>query len=106
MTVHTVSWHHMTMHYCMYAIALAIENGDIEEERISDILARAEKMIHDNSERSDGRLYGSGPDLTLERGSRGKMIFPTMHFVMGLSHLRCAVSKVAERKKAKEEEGK
>lgn len=48
----------------------------------------------------------SGPDLTLERGRRGKMIFPTMHFVMGLSHLRCAVSKVAERKKAKEEEGK
>lgn len=105
-TVHTVSWNHMTMHYSMYAIALAIENGDIEEERISDILARAEKMIQDNSERSDGRLYGSGPDLTLERGRRGKMIFPTMHFVMGLSHLRCAVSKVAERKKAKEEEGK
>lgn len=100
-TVHTVSWNHMTMHYSLYAIALAIENGDIGEERISGILGRVEKMVRDNSERSDGRLYGSGPDLTLERGRRGKMIFPTMHFVMGLSHLRRAVNKVSGGRKGK-----
>ena len=102
-TVHTVNWNHMTMHYSMYALALAIENGDIREDRISDILVRAEQMVRDNSERSDGRLYGSGPDLTLEKGRRGKMIFPTMHFVMGLSHMRRAVKEMAERRDVKEE---
>lgn len=102
MTVHTVSWNHMTMHYSMYAIALAIENGDIGKERLSAILSRAEQMVRDNSERSDGRLYGSGPELTLERGRRGKMIFPTMHFVMGLSHLRRAVKAIEESRKATE----
>lgn len=53
-------------------------------------------MIRENSEWSDGRLYGSGPDFTLEKQQRGKMIFPTMHLVMGLSHLRKAVNKIIE----------
>lgn len=97
LTVHTVSWNHMTMHYSMYAIALAIENGDIPQEEIPTILHRIVKMVRENSERSDGRLYGSGPDLTLERPQRGKMIFPSMHLVMGLSYLRQAVNKVADR---------
>lgn len=96
LTVHTVSWNHMTMHYSMYAIALAIENGDIPQEEIPTILHRIVKMVRENSERSDGRLYGSGPDLTLERPQRGKMIFPSMHLVMGLSYLRQAVNKVTD----------
>lgn len=96
LTVHTVSWNHMTMHYSMYAMALAIENGDLSKGQIPAILSRVEKMIRENSEWSDGRLYGSGPDFTLEKQQRGKMIFPTMHLVMGLSHLRKAVNKIIE----------
>ena len=54
-----------------------------------------EKMLRENSEKADGRLYASGPALTLENGRRGRLIYPTMHAVMGLCALRNAARRMA-----------
>ena len=94
-TVHTVNWNHMTMHYSLRALALAMENGDLPVSCIPELLRRAEKMLRENSEKADGRLYASGPALTLENGRRGRLIYPTMHAVMGLCALRNAARRMA-----------
>ena len=95
--VHTINWNHMTIHYSLQAISIAIKKGEIEKESIPDVLERVKSVLAENSEHSDRRLYWSAPNMTLEREQRGKMIFPTMHIVMGLSCMRDAIAYLLER---------
>lgn len=90
-SVHTVSWNHMTINYSLSALSIAIIKGRLKPNMIKAVLERIEGVIVDNSERNGGRLFWSAPNMTLEKGNRGKMIFPTMHFVMGLSRVRESV---------------
>lgn len=103
-SVHTVNWNHITIHYSLFAISLAISNGEISPGDTLNILNRVKKIITENSEPSDGRLYWSAPNMTLEKGNRGKMIFPTMHFVMGLSFLRGAINDIINKKDVETDE--
>ncbi|MCI8584215.1 MAG: hypothetical protein HFH13_13960 [Dorea sp.] len=91
-SVHTVNWSHLTIHYSLRAIALAIENREIDEEMIREIIVRIYAVLEKYSGRSDGRLYWSAPNMTLERGKRGKIIFPTMHVLIGISYVRDTIN--------------
>ena len=83
--VHTVNWNHITIHYSLTALSIGIQQKLINEHMMKNILDRIETLIVENSTLSDGRRYWSDPKMPLENGARGKFIFPTMHFVMGLS---------------------
>ena len=43
-------------------------------------------------------MYWSAPNMALEKGNRGKMIFPTMHLIMGLARIRDSVERIVKNK--------
>ena len=93
-TVHTVGWNHMTINYSLSALAISFANAYFDSYKILEILQRIEQVVKENSEINEGKMYWSAPSMALEKGNRGKMIFPTMHLVMGLSRIREAVEKM------------
>lgn len=92
-TIHTVGWNHMTINYSLSAIAIAIENGYYNSVELIELLQRVENVVTDFSEMSEGRRYWTSPSLSLEKENRGKIIFPTMHALVGLSKIRNAIEK-------------
>ena len=97
-SVHTVNWNHISIHYSLKAIASAIKRGIIPMEELSIILQRIEQVITENSEKRDNRMYWCAPNMTLDKGNRGQLIFPTMHLVIGLSEVYDAVKSLIEPK--------
>lgn len=97
-SVHTVGWNHITANYSLTALSIAIDKGCFGEEKIKEILQRIEKMVVDNSEVNEGIMYWSAPTMAIEKGNRGKMIFPTMHLIMGLSQIRDSVETMCKNK--------
>ena len=93
-SVHTVNWTHISIDYSLKALSIALKNGKLSTKTAKSILSRVLRIIDENSEKSGGRLYWSPPNLTIEQGNRGKMIFPTMHFVMGLQSIMEAIEKL------------
>ena len=83
--VHTVNWNHMSINYSLQAISIGINNHLFSIEEVVDIMERVKKVLVDNSVKEKNSLFWHGPRMTLEKGSRGKLIFPTMHSLMGLS---------------------
>lgn len=100
-SVHTVSWSHMTINYSLSALSIAISNGYLESSKIKDLLKRIEKVVIDNSEKNEGRIYWTAPGMTLEKENRGKMIFPTMHLVVGMSRVKDSVEWIIKNNKDK-----
>lgn len=96
-SVHTVGWNHMTINYSLTAIALAMQKGVFKMNMIGEILKRIEKAVIDNSEINEGKMFWSAPTMTLDKGNRGKMIFPSMHLIMGLSQIREAVELIVKK---------
>ena len=90
-SVHTVSWSHISIDYSLTAIAIAIEKGILSTDEIHSILNRIVRVLSDNTEKTQGLVFFTAPNMSIDRGNRGKMIFPTMHFLMGLSKVRNAV---------------
>mgnify|MGYP004485106985 FL=1 len=90
-SVHTVNWSHISIDYSLTAIASAIEKGILSKGEIYSVLNRILKVVEDNNEKSQGLIFWTAPNMSIDRGTRGKMIFPTMHFLMGLSKVRSAV---------------
>lgn len=97
LSVHTVNWNHMTIDYSLTAMSIAISSNLIEREVILDILNRICKMLIEYSVKDGNRFYWCSPNMILERESRGKMIFPTMHIVMGLSNIRKSINDYFEK---------
>ena len=95
-SVHTVGWNHMTINYSLTALAIALKNGVFKMDAINEILKRIEKVVIDNSEVNEGKMFWSAPTMTIEKGNRGKMIFPSMHLIMGLSEIREAVMEIVK----------
>ena len=60
-------------------------------DEIYSVLNRILKVAENNNEKNQGLVFWTGPNMSIDRGNRGKMIFPTMHFLMGLSKVRDAV---------------
>ena len=89
--VHTVNWNHISINYSLTAIALAIEKGRLTSDEIYLVLNRILKVIEDNNEKNQGLVFWAAPNMSIDRGNRGKMIFPTMHLLMGLSKVRGVV---------------
>lgn len=90
-SVHTVNWNHISIDYSLTAIASAIEKGVLSTDEIYSVLNRILKVVEDNNERNQGLVFWTAPNMSIDRGNRGKMIFPTMHLLMGLSKVRGAV---------------
>lgn len=90
-SVHTVNWNHISIDYSLTAIALAIEKGMLSMNEIYSVLNRILKVAENNNEKNQGLVFWTAPNMSIDRGNRGKMIFPTMHFLMGLSKVRDAV---------------
>lgn len=90
-SVHTVNWNHISIDYSLTAIALAIEKGMLSMDEIYSVLNRILKVAENNNEKNQGLVFWTAPNMSIDRGNRGKMIFPTMHFLMGLSKVRDAV---------------
>lgn len=96
-SVHTVNWNHISINYSMTAIAVAISNGLLAESEIETVLKRIVKVIDENCESNQGLLFWASPNMSINRGARGKMIFPTMQFLMGLSTIVTAIKKIKEK---------
>lgn len=90
-SVHTVNWNHISIDYSLTAIASAIEKGALSMDEIYSVLNRILKVAENNNEKNQGLVFWTAPNMSIDRGNRGKMIFPTMHFLMGLSKVRDAV---------------
>lgn len=90
-SVHTVNWNHISIDYSLTAIASAIEKGMLSMDEIYSVLNRILKVAENNNEKNQGLVFWTAPNMSIDRGNRGKMIFPTMHFLMGLSKVRDAV---------------
>lgn len=90
-SVHTVNWNHISINYSLTAIALAIEKELLTQDEVCSVLKRVLKVVGDNTERYQGLVFWTAPNMSIDRGSRGEMVFPTMHVLMGLSKVRCAV---------------
>mgnify|MGYP005838019879 CR=1 FL=1 len=97
-SVHTVGWNHMTINYSLTALAIAFDRGYFKINAMHEILKRIEQVVIDNSEINEGRMYWSAPNMALEKGNRGKMIFPTMHLIMGLARIRDSVERIVKNK--------
>lgn len=103
-SVHTVNWNHMTIHYSLKAIAIAIDENELDEKTVYDVLKRIKLVIEDNSENNGGRLFWSAPSMNINKGARGNMIFPTMHFLMGISAIKEQILKIVSNKNIIESE--
>ena len=90
-SVHTVNWNHISINYSLTAIASAIEKELLTQDEVCSVLKRVLKVIEDNIERNQGLVFWTAPNMSIDRGNRGEMIFPTMHVLMGLSRVRGAV---------------
>lgn len=90
-SVHTVNWNHISINYSLTAIALAIEKELLTQDEVCSVLKRVLKVVGDNTERYQGLVFWTAPNMSIDRGSRGEMVFPTMHVLMGLSKVRGAV---------------
>ena len=90
-SVHTVNWNHVSINYSLTAIAIAIEKGKLTVNEIELLLERIIKVVESNNEYSQGLAFWAAPNISIDRGNRGMMIFPTMHLLMGLSKVRNAV---------------
>lgn len=90
--VHTVNWNHMSINYALMALSEAIRIGAFSESELLTLLKRIEKVIIDNCDEDNGLTFWSAPTMSLDKGSRGKMVFPTMHLIMGISAIRDAVT--------------
>ena len=90
-SVHTVNWNHISIDYSLTAIASAIEKRVLTKNEIELVLDRVLKVVEDNNERNQGLAFWKAPNMSIDCGNRGKMIFPTMHLLMGLLKLKSAV---------------
>lgn len=90
-SVHTVNWNHISINYSLTAIALAIEKELLTQDEVCSVLKRVLKVVEDNTERNQGLVFWTAPNMSIDRGNRGEMVFPTMHVLMGLSKVRGAV---------------
>lgn len=90
-SVHTVNWNHISINYSLTAIALAIEKELLTQDEVCSVLKRVLKVVEDNTERNQGLVFWTAPNMSIDRGNRGEMVFPTMHLLMGLSKVRGAV---------------
>lgn len=90
-SVHTVNWNHISINYSLTAIALAIEKELLTQDEVCSVLKRVLKVVGDNTERNQGLVFWTAPNMSIDRGNRGEMVFPTMHVLMGLSKVRGAV---------------
>ena len=91
--VHSLPWDNISIDYSLTALSIAIKNGEIGRANISSILKRIENIVVENTVRIEGRTFFVAPEMMFENGSRGKMVFPTMHLIMGLSRIREVVEK-------------
>lgn len=69
-----------------------MQNSHISEQQIIDILDRISNLFKENCQINDGKYYWNDPKTSIEKGNRGKLIFPTMHAIMGLSSIIDSVS--------------
>ncbi len=93
-SVHTVNWNHISINYSLTAIALAIEKEVLKKDEMCLVLNRILKVVEDNNERNQGLIFWTAPHLSVDCGSRGEQIFPTMHLLIGLSKVREALMKL------------
>lgn len=85
--VHTVNWNHITIHYSLKALSIAMYNNQLSQPEIIDVLGRISHLFKENCQLDDGKYYWNDPRISIEKGVRGKLIFPTMHAIMGLSSI-------------------
>ena len=85
--VHTVNWNHITIHYSLKALSIAMYNNHLSQSEIIDVLGRISRLFKENCQLNDGKYYWNDPKISIEKGARGKLIFPTMHAIMGLSSI-------------------
>lgn len=90
-SVHTVSWNHMTIHYSLLALAIGVENNQFSCDELANITKRVINVFEENGYKDGSKIYWCGPRLSLDKGNRGKLIFPTMHALMGLSYYKNAI---------------
>lgn len=94
--VHTVNWNHITIHYSLKALSVAITNNQLSSQEIITLLNRIIALFKDNTQEIEEKLYWNDPKISIEKGNRGKLIFPTMHAIMGLSSVIDAVTTLLE----------
>ena len=92
--VHTVNWNHITIHYSLKALSMAMLNGIISNQEINSILQRISVLYKENCQGDDNKRYWNDPKISIEKGNRGKLIFPTMHAIMGLANIIDAVKQI------------
>lgn len=85
--VHTVNWNHITIHYSLKALSIAMYNNHLSQSEIIDVIGRISRLFKENCQLNDGKYYWNDPKISIEKGARGKLIFPTMHAIMGLSSI-------------------
>lgn len=90
-SVHTVNWNHISINYSLTALSIAIRNKAFTLESLKSVLARVERILVDNCQEDRGVLLWLPPKMDLNKGSRGNVIFPSMHLLMGLTNIRNAL---------------
>lgn len=98
--VHDVPWNHISIHFSLKAIAMAIESGMIGKDDTCRIVERLEKVLkthclHVGTDKS----YFKPPYLNINYGNRGYLIYPTMHLLMGLWYFTAAIERYREDQK-------
>ena len=96
MNVHTVNWNHITIHYSLKALSIAMHNNHLSQPEIISVLGRVSHLFEENCQLNDSMYYWSDPKISIEKGARGKLIFPTMHAIMGLSSIIDYVNSIRE----------
>lgn len=87
-SIHYVNWTHITLRYCIDAIAESIRLGKLKEIEIDIFLGRLCKIIKNNIYEKSVLAYWVDRNKIFEKEGRGYLIFPTMHILMGLANLK------------------
>lgn len=87
-SVHYVSWTHITLRYCIDAITEAIKQNKLSESEVDNFLRRLCKIIKANIFEKNLIAYWVDRNKIFEREGRGYLIFPTMHILMSLANLK------------------
>lgn len=95
-SVHTVNWSHITIHYSLKALSIAMHNNQLSQPEISSVLGRISHLFKENCQLNDSKYYWNDPKISIEKGARGKLVFPTMHAIMGLSSIIDYVHTICE----------
>lgn len=95
--VHDVPWDHISIHFSLRAISIAIKAGVIDNIGINTIAHKVQDLLLKHCLNIDGKCYFRPPYLPIDGVERGYRIYPTIHLLQGLQYLISAMEEHTEK---------